>query len=205
MTTPLFITAMILRPVRNTLAILLVVLLCLLPLSVSAEGKEEALAMLREGKAVMILRHALAPGIGDPSGFEVGDCSTQRNLNEEGRAQARAWKPFLRRHGIEQARVLSSQWCRGLDTAVRMDVGEVKEFPPLNSFFGGRGDREMQTRETIERVNAMGDGMPIILVSHQVNTTALTGVYPSSNEGVIVRFPLEQGAGVLARIIPEAE
>jgi len=154
---------------------------------------------------VLVLRHALAPGTGDPPGFEIDDCSTQRNLNEEGRAQARAWKSFLREHGIEKARVLSSQWCRALDTAEEMDLGEVKEFPPLNSFFAGRGDREEQSRKTIKQVNAMGEGPPIILVSHQVNITALTGIYPASNEGIIVRLPLERGKGVLAEITPKAQ
>jgi len=177
-------------------------LLFLLHPTVFADEKAEALQLLREGRAVLVLRHALAPGTGDPPGFEIDDCSTQRNLNEEGRAQARAWKSFLREHGIEKARVLSSQWCRALDTAEEMDLGEVKEFPPLNSFFAGRGDREEQSRKTIKQVNAMGEGPPIILVSHQVNITALTGIYPASNEGIIVRLPLERGKGVLAEITP---
>jgi len=177
-------------------------LLFLLHPTVFADEKAEALQLLREGRAVLVLRHALAPGTGDPPGFEIDDCSTQRNLNEEGRAQARAWKSFLREHGIEKARVLSSQWCRALDTAEEMDLGEVKEFPPLNSFCAGRGDREEQSRKTIKQVNAMGEGPPIILVSHQVNITALTGIYPASNEGIIVRLPLERGKGVLAEITP---
>ncbi|WP_290650780.1 histidine phosphatase family protein [Aquisalimonas sp.] len=185
--------------------ILLAVLPLLLSPALLAGENEEGLALLREGMAVLVLRHALAPGTGDPAEFEISDCSTQRNLNDEGRAQARAWKPFLREHGIDKARVFSSQWCRSLDTAEEMDLGGVEEFPPLNSFFGGRGDRDEQTRETIQQVNAMGEGEPIILVSHQVNTTALTGVYPASNEGVIIRLPLERGKGVLAKVTPETD
>lgn len=178
----------------------LLLFLCLAP--AHGDSRSEALQALRDGKAVLMLRHALAPGTGDPSNFEVGDCSTQRNLNEEGRRQARRWKPFLQEHGIEQARVFTSQWCRSRHTAEEMDMGEVTELPPLNSFFGGRGDRDEQTSQTIEQVNALGDGAPIILVSHQVNVSALAGVYTSSNGGVIIRLPLRRSQGVLAEVAP---
>lgn len=188
---------------RTAPVVLLAAILAWLPHAVLAMDEDEALALLREGEAVLILRHALAPGTGDPPGFDVGDCSTQRNLNDRGREQARAWKPFLREHGIKRARVLSSQWCRSMDTAAAMDVGEVAEFPPLNSFFAGRGDRERQTRKTIAHVNAMDAGDPIILVSHQVNTRALTGTSVRSNEGAVVRLPLFRGQGVLARVTPD--
>ena len=191
-------SAVLSRWSRTASAVLLAAILAWLPPAVLAMDKDEALALLREGEAVLILRHALAPGTGDPPGFDIGDCSTQRNLNERGREQARAWGPFLQEHGIERARVLSSQWCRSMDTAEAMGVGDVVEFPPLNLFFGGQGDRERQTRETIAHVNAMDAGDPIILVSHQVNTRALTGASVRSNEGVVVRLPLASGQGVLA-------
>ncbi|SEO65765.1 histidine phosphatase family protein [Aquisalimonas asiatica] len=190
---------------RAALILLLAVILLSLPPLLVAEERDEALALVREGEAVLMLRHALAPGVGDPEGFEVGDCSTQRNLDERGREQARAWKPFLQAHGIDRARVLSSQWCRSMDTAQEMNVGEVVELPPLNSFFGGRGDREQQTRDTIMHVNTMEPGDPVILVSHQVNITALTGTSVRSNEGVIIRLPPEQRSEVVARIAPDAE
>lgn len=149
-----------------------------------------------------MMRHALAPGTGDPSNFQVDDCSTQRNLNETGREQARAWKPFLAEHGITEARVFSSQWCRCMDTATEMDMGEVTEWTSLNSFFRNRSKEPKQTRETIEQVNALEDGAPVILVSHQVNTTALTGIFPSSNEGVILALPLSDSPEILARVSP---
>ena len=157
---------------------------------------------LKEGKALLMLRHALAPGFGDPESFQLKDCSTQRNLNSEGRRQAQAWKPFLAARGIEQARVFSSQWCRCMDTANGMDMGPVTEWPSLNSFFQGRGDGSLQTQQTVQQVNAMAPGKPVILVSHQVNITALTGVYPSSNEGVIISLPLSENPRVLARVSP---
>lgn len=185
---------------RSFLTVFLVVALCS---GVSAtESNEEAWEALREGRAVLMLRHALAPGTGDPANFDINDCSTQRNLNDTGREQARAWKPFLEGHGITEARVFSSQWCRCMDTARGMDMGKVTEWPSLNSFFGNRGDGSAQTRQTIALVNGLEAGAPVILVSHQVNTTALTGVYPSSNEGVIIGLPLSDDPRVLARVSP---
>lgn len=157
---------------------------------------------LRSGDAVLMLRHSLAPGTGDPANFELGDCSTQRNLNDTGREQARSWKPFLAEHGITEARVFSSQWCRCMDTARGMDMGPVEPMPSLNSFFRDRSKAPEQTRQTITNVNALGDGAPVILVSHQVNTTALTGIFPSSNEGVILALPLSDSPEILARVSP---
>lgn len=181
-----------------------VLMLGLISLAAGAAHADESEAWeaLREGRAVLMLRHALAPGTGDPSNFKVDDCSTQRNLNDTGRAQARAWKPFLAEHGIDKARVFSSQWCRCLDTAHGMDVGPVEEMLSLNSFFRNRGKADMQTEQTIVIVNEMEPGPPVVLVSHQVNITALTGIYPSSNEGVVIALPLSDNPTILARVSP---
>ncbi|MFL1455873.1 histidine phosphatase family protein [Marinobacter sp. GN3S48] len=163
---------------------------------------EDAWEALREGRAVLMLRHALAPGTGDPGNFDLDDCSTQRNLNEQGREQARAWKPFLQKQGIRQARVFSSQWCRCMETATEMNMGTVTEWPSLNSFFGNRGAGGMATKQTIALVNDLDEGAPVVLVSHQVNITRLTDVYPTSNEGVIIALPLSENPTVLARVSP---
>ena len=179
----------------------LLALLVSLP-AVAADNNEEAWDALREGRAVLMLRHALAPGTGDPGNFDINDCSTQRNLNDVGREQARAWKPFLADHGITEARVFSSQWCRCMDTATGMDMGEVTEWPSLNSFFRNRGDGPTQTRQTITLVNQLEEGAPVIMVSHQVNITSLTGIFPSSNEGAIIALPLSEDPTVLARVSP---
>ena len=168
----------------------------------AADNNEEAWGALRDGRAVLMLRHALAPGTGDPGNFDINDCSTQRNLNDVGREQARAWKPFLADHGITEARVFSSQWCRCMDTATGMNMGEVTEWPSLNSFFRNRGDGPTQTRQTITLVNQLEEGAPVILVSHQVNITGLTGIFPSSNEGAIIALPLSEDPTVLARVSP---
>lgn len=150
-----------------------------------------------------MLRHALAPGTGDPARFVLGDCSTQRNLNDRGRKQAAAWKPLLAKYGIGQTRVYTRQWCRSRDTATAMDIGDVVEWPALNSFFQSPGQGPAQTRETIGQVNSLEPGLPVVLVSHQVNVTALAGVFPASNEGVILALPLADEPTVLARVTPE--
>ena len=170
--------------------------------TLGSENNEQAWTALKEGRAVLMLRHALAPGTGDPADVELQGCSTQRNLNDTGREQARAWKPFLAENGITEARVFSSQWCRCMDTAREMALGEVTEWPSLNSFFRNRGDGPSQTRQTITLVNQLEEGAPVILVSHQVNITGLTGIFPSSNEGVIIALPLSENPRVLARVSP---
>jgi broad specificity phosphatase PhoE len=165
-------------------------------------GENAAWQALKEGKALLVLRHALAPGFGDPASFQLRDCSTQRNLSAEGRMQAKAWKPFLAAQGIDEARVFTSQWCRCIDTANGMNMGPVTEWPSLNSFFQGQGNRSLQTQQTIEKVNSMASGAPVIMVSHQVNINALTGAYTASNEGIIVSLPLSGDPRVLARVTP---
>ena len=183
------------------LAILLMITTTLAASPLSASDSS-AWTALREGRAVLMLRHALAPGTGDPAGFVLGDCSTQRNLNDKGREQARAWKAFLAEHGIAEARLFSSQWCRCVETAQEMNMGPVTEWPALNSFFRNRGDGPQQTGETINLVNALGQGAPVVMVSHQVNVTALTGIFPASNEGVILALPLSESPDILARVAP---
>lgn len=93
-------------------------------------------SLLQQGDRgyVVMMRHALAPGTGDPPNFRLEDCSTQRNLSAQGRAQARRIGEAFRRRGIKVARVLSSQWCRCLETARLMNLGAVEPFAPLNSF-----------------------------------------------------------------------
>lgn len=187
----------------STVFVVLMLGLALTSAGTAQADESEAWEALREGRAVLMLRHALAPGTGDPASFKVDDCSTQRNLNDTGREQARAWKPFLEEHGITEARVFSSQWCRCLDTAREMNVGPVEEMKSLNSFFRNRGNGQMQTKQTIAIVNELEPGPPVVLVSHQVNVTALTDEYPSSNEGVVIALPLSDKPTVLARVSPE--
>ncbi|BES72414.1 hypothetical protein RE428_34320 [Marinobacter nanhaiticus D15-8W] len=178
-------------------------LLCLFNAPFATADDAAAWQALRDGEAVLILRHALAPGVGDPDHFEVNDCNTQRNLNDVGRQQARDWGEFLESHGINEAQVFSSAWCRCKETAELMNIGEVAIMSSLNSFFGGQGDRAAQTRQTVKNVNELPSGQPIVLVSHQVNISALADAYTRSGEGVILALPLDEDNDVLARVMPE--
>lgn len=137
---------------------------------------------------VVMLRHAIAPGTGDPANFTLGDCSTQRNLSEEGRQQARRIGAAFRDRNIPVTQVLSSQWCRCLETARLLDLGEVQPFPALNSFFGDRSRSTEQTAQ-IRQFLSENRNKPgvIVLVSHQVNITALSGVIPQSGEAVVMQ------------------
>jgi len=134
-----------------------------------------------------IMRHAIAPGFGDPDGFRVDDCATQRNLSEEGRAQARRIGERFREHAIVAAQVVSSAWCRCLDTAAEI-------LPALNSFFDFPQRRTGQTEELRDWLTQWASGragesgnMPLILVTHQVNISALVGQSTRSGEVLFVR------------------
>ncbi|CAO3453459.1 histidine phosphatase family protein [Azospirillum largimobile] len=137
---------------------------------------------------VVLMRHAEAPGTGDPPGFTLDDCATQRNLSGDGRAQAERIGERLRQLGIAKARVLSSQWCRCLETARLLDLGPVKEMSALNSFI--RRPEEEKDKITELRqflADLPRDGQPVVLVTHQVTVTALTGIFPASGEAVLLR------------------
>jgi phosphohistidine phosphatase SixA len=150
--------------------------------------KEPALwDAMRSGDHVALLRHAIAPGSGDPAGFSVDDCATQRNLSDAGRDQARRIGSRFRENGIAKAAVFSSQWCRCLETARLLGLGPVTGQPILNSFFRNFERSDSQTRMLRQWIAAQNLTSPLVLVTHQVNITALTDVYPQSGELVIVR------------------
>jgi phosphohistidine phosphatase SixA len=133
------------------------------------------------------MRHAIAPGFDDPPNFQIGDCSTQRNLSDEGRQQAREIGEQFRANGINRVRVFSSQWCRCLETARLLELGPVQELPVLNSFFRKFKRQESQTRALKEWLAQQDLAEPLVLVTHQVNITALTKVTPAPGEVVIVK------------------
>ncbi len=159
----------------------------------------DGLEALAAPGAHAIMRHARAPGTGDPSGFRLDDPSTQRNLSDAGRAQALAAGEMLRAAGARFDAVLTSQWRRCAETAELLALGPVTEAPPLNSFFERRAEGAAQTRATLALLRGPPEGARAMLVTHQVNVTALTGVYPASGE--IVVFRLEgDGVAVLGRV-----
>lgn len=137
---------------------------------------------------VILFRHAMAPGVGDPPNFQLNDCSTQRNLSEEGRRQAVRLGATIRTRKIPVARVLSSQWCRCLETAQLMNVGKVEPFPPLNSFFDNRSQADAQTSQVRQFLwECRFEHGVNIMISHQVNILALSEVSLGSGEGVVLR------------------
>ena len=164
----------------------LVCVLCTTPAQ-SSDKDADLWKALSSGGHIALLRHAIAPGTGDPPDFKLGNCKTQRNLSTKGRDQATKIGELFRGHGIQSAQVFSSQWCRCLETARLLGLGPVQELPFLNSFFNDYEQREPQTKMLKDWINKQSLAEPIVLVTHQVNITALTNVYPSSGELVIVR------------------
>lgn len=156
------------------------------PIRSATAERAEAWAVLEAPGTVAIMRHALAPGTGDPADFTLGDCGTQRNLNAAGRRQARAIGAAFRKHGIEVDKVLTSQWCRCRDTARLLDLAPVEPFPALNSFFEDRSTADAQTEELRRFLAEQSERRKLVLVTHQVNITALTGVFPASGEIVVI-------------------
>ena len=184
-------------PLRILILYMLSGLICLVPLT--AQANTATWQALQEGGLVILMRHSLAPGIGDPPGFVLEACETQRNLSSEGRAHAVAAGQALREQGVAIDAVYSSQWCRALDTAELMAVGPVMSAPWLNSFFRGRGDQVAITQAARERMAGWQGPGNMLLVTHQVNITALTGGGVSSGEMVVVR-PQEEGFTVVGRL-----
>jgi phosphohistidine phosphatase SixA len=150
-------------------------------------------AALERGGVTVLLRHAAAPGFSDPPGFRVEDCATQRNLSEQGRAQARAIGAALRQRGVTVSRVRSSQWCRCLETARLLDAGPVEPWPMLNSLHGRREREAEQTAALRAAVSGPPARGVVVLVTHQANIRALTGAGAGSGEMVVVQ-PLGAGA-----------
>ncbi len=135
-----------------------------------------------------LMRHALAPGTGDPPGFRLDDPATQRNLDDRGRAQARAAGAALRAAGARFDPVLSSAWARCVETATLMEMGPVRVEPALNSFFGNRAAGPAARNETLALLRALPEGAKALLVTHQVNFAALTGAGAASGEIIGVRL-----------------
>jgi broad specificity phosphatase PhoE len=157
------------------------------PRILAAEDETTLSEAMTSGDHFVLLRHAIAPGTGDPDHFVIGDCTTQRNLSDRGRQQAAAIGERLRKAGVTAAEVYSSQWCRCLETAELLNLGPVREQPLLNSFFRRFEREEAQTNGLRQWLAEKDLSAPLILVTHQVNITALTGIYPGSGELVIVK------------------
>jgi 8-oxo-(d)GTP phosphatase len=148
---------------------------------------ESVWAAVKSGGHVALIRHALAPGFGDPENFSLGDRKTQRNLSAGGRAQAKRIGAEFTKHTILKAQVYSSEWRRCMDTADLLDLGPVTAEPILNSFFQDRGDGDGQTAALKVWLQSANLRRPVVLVTHQVNISAFAGVYPASGEMIVMR------------------
>jgi broad specificity phosphatase PhoE len=162
---------------------------------------EDAWKALRRPGTVAVMRHALAPGTGDPAAFTLGDCSTQRNLDARGRAQARAVGAAFRERDIRVDGVYTSRWCRCRETARLLDLGEPQDLPALDSFFRDRSTRDAQTRAVRRFLARQPQDARLVLVTHFVNIRALTGRSVRSGEIVVVDGDAAGAVEVLGEIL----
>jgi phosphohistidine phosphatase SixA len=145
---------------------------------------------------VLLLRHTLAPGVADPENFKLDDCTTQRNLSQVGRDDAKSVGKWLKRLDIKIARVESSRWCRAKETAQLLDIGKVRLNSNLDSLLQSKDPvKAIQTvrvkKQIVDYRNKSG---LLVLVGHYINIGAVTGVGVESGEGVLVKA---DGKGVI--------
>jgi phosphohistidine phosphatase SixA len=170
----------------------------------AAADSEEAWAALVKGSHVALVRHGNAPpGYGgDPPGFKIDDCATQRNMDERGRAQARTLGEAFRQHGVRVDKILSSPWCRCLETARLMAVGPVE-----NTWAVAVSDRSPERLVVLKQIVSSWRGPgTLVLVTHALTVQALVGITPGQAETVVLRPRPgdEPGIDVVGRIpVPE--
>ena len=170
--------------------------LMLMPVSgLSADTPQEPVraALAQTGANVVFMRHALAPGYGDPDNFQIEDCNTQRNLDEAGRRQAEAIGRYFREHQITFTAILSSRWCRCTQTAELLNYGSWSEFDGLNSFFQGHVDRQETLALLKDKLGSLSSDDMVLMVTHQVVISAITDISPPSG-GLVVYNTSTQNA-----------
>jgi broad specificity phosphatase PhoE len=142
--------------------------------------------LMRGGGQVVFMRHAVTtPGVGDPAGFRLDDCATQRNLTDAGRDDARRVGAAFRTRGIPVGRVLSSPWCRCLETA-QLAFGRSETWAPLSNLFDNRAREAEQMRELSEIAGRRPSGGNVVLVTHGSVVLPLTGIQPAPAELVVL-------------------
>lgn len=171
---------------------------------VARADEAAAWTALRHGNGVALMRHALAPGgAGDPPGFRLDDCSTQRNLSAEGREDAAAIGKRLKAEGIAFAKILSSPWCRCIDTAELLEMGAVERSAAFSNIVVMSGERQSiidSGRAVIEGWSGPGT---LLVVTHGANIQALTsGRNPAQGEIVVVEA-LQGSLREIGRIPPQ--
>ena len=172
------------------------------PLWPAAAADDEVARLLRQGGAVIAFRHALAPGTFDPPGFKPGVCSTQRNLSDEGRAQARRIGEWFGARGLKPAQVRSSPWCRCLDTAT-LAFGAAESWAALGSPRGATESTNAQSLAELRLALAAASvpGRPFeAWVTHMFVLSDLAGTNSASGEGLVLRTDGAGGVKVLGRL-----
>ena len=183
------------------------VLAMLLAAPASADLARVVDALKVDGR-VLLMRHAQThSGIGDPSNFDLNDCSTQRNLDHRGREQSRRLGAALKAGGVTIAKALSSGWCRCRETAriILDEMGEttksIETFEPLNSFFEDRRPRDRRVREANAAIAAWSGKGVLLMSTHMVNISGMTGRGVASGE-VLVLQPTGDGYEIVASGTP---
>lgn len=193
------------QPCRRIALALLGLLLAAGPAAGPAVGDEAAWAALAQGGHVALIRHATTtPGVGDPPGYRLDDCPSQRNLSDAGRAEARALGAAFRRRAVPVERVLSSVYCRCVETARLMGLEQVAVEPALANLFNEPEKREERTRSLRATVAAWAGRGTLVLVTHGANVLPLAGVSPQQAEVVVVK-PMPgtaEGFRLVGRIAP---
>ena len=162
----------------------------------------EATRLLKAGGVALLLRHGQTEsGVGDPPGFTLDNCKSQRNLSSDGRAQVRAMADRMKKSGIRFARVYTSQWCRCRDTAKLLAESKdaPRDWPVLNSQFADNPRIADANEQIVSLLRTLPTNESWLLVSHQVNISSLSGISPASGEGVLVRVTAS-GLSVLGRV-----
>lgn len=159
--------------------------------------------LMQQPRVVLLMRHAYAPGFSDPANFVLGQCATQRNLNQEGIEQAKKIGIWLKAQGVTQAKVFTSPWCRCVDTATHLNYGPLVTLPALGSTFNQTDSYSPAKASLTQWMKAQLErerGVPIIMVTHQVNITAYTGVNTGTGDMVLVQVNSQGDAKVLKTI-----
>jgi broad specificity phosphatase PhoE len=175
-------------------------LLLTLAIAVSPAHADEALwRALQQGGHVLFIRHALTtPGFGDPPGFRLNDCSTQRNLSDAGRAQARRMGEAFRERKVPIGEVLASPWCRCVETA-QLAFARANTWSALSNLHARQQNAEKQVRDLRPRIAAHRGRANLVLVTHGSVAVALTGEHPAMGE-ILVLKPQPSGFRVAGKL-----
>ena len=182
----------------------LIALLMFVGVQTMTLAQTELASAMQDGQHVLLMRHADAPGYGDPQGYQLNQCSTQRNLGERGRKQAQAIGEWLTKQGITRAQVYSSAWCRCLDTAALLNKGAVTKEAALGSFFDDMSQSKKQTEDLAKLIQAERikyPKAPIIMVTHHVNIESFTGKVLNSGGMILVKVN-SSGQAVSHKLYP---